>query len=90
VAEAEIADLHARVLARRSALLEACRRTLGALDERVMVKGACAIAGAVALAAGIEATRRHQRSRARPGDAEPVAAAVSVRVPVMLTEAPAR
>ena len=89
VAEAEIDDLHARVLARRADVLDACQRVLRKVDRRVMTKGAYAVAGVVALAAGIEATRRHQTPRRGTADVEPVGA-VTVRVPVLLPNAPAR
>jgi CHAD domain-containing protein len=81
VAEVEIGDLQARVLARRAEVLDACQRALRRVDRRVMTKGAYAVAGVVALAAGIEATRRHQAQGRRAADAEP-GRAVSVRVPV--------
>jgi len=86
VAEVEIGDLHARVLARRGEVLDACQRALRNVDRRMFTKGAYAVAGVVALAAGIEATRRHQAPRLRAADVEPVAA-VSVRVPVLLPDA---
>lgn len=89
VAEVEILDLHARVLARRGEVLDACQRALRKVDGRPFPKGACAVAGVVALAAGIEAARRHQTTRRRSADVEPVGA-ISVRVPVLLSDAPTR
>jgi len=87
VAEVEIADLQARVLARRAEVLDACQRALRKVDRRVMTKGAYAVAGVVALAAGIEATRRHQAPGRRAADAEPRAVSVRVPVPMLLQDA---
>jgi CHAD domain-containing protein len=96
--EAEIDDLHRRFLDRQPYLAAACQRTLRELDGGVVTKGACAVAGVVALAAGIEATRRRQTARPLAPDpehlplqngsrvGEPGVAAVSVRVPVALQE----
>ena len=50
VAQAEIDDLYARFLGRRSRLLDSCQRVLRELDRHIMTKGACAVAGVVALA----------------------------------------
>jgi CHAD domain-containing protein len=85
VAQAEIDDLYGRFLRRRSQLLDSCQRPLRGLDRHVMTKGACAVAGVVALAAGIEARRRRQASRQLAPEPERVAA-VSVRVPVALPQ----
>ena len=89
VADAEIDDLQAHVMARRAEVLDGCQRAPGKVDRRVTTKGAYAVAGVVALAAGIEATRRHQTTRRRSADVEPVGA-ISVRVPVLLSDAPTR
>ena len=85
VAEAEINDLYGRFLGRRSQLLDSCQRPLRELDRHLVAKGACAVAGVVALAAGIEARRRRQASRQLAPEPERVAA-VSVRVPVALPQ----
>ena len=89
MAEAEIGDLHPRVLARRAEVLDACQRALRKVERRVMTNGAYAVAGVVALAAGIEVARRHQTPRRRAAEPEPVGA-VSVRVPVLLPDARTR
>jgi CHAD domain-containing protein len=89
MAEAEIADLHARVLARRAEVLDACQRALRKVDRQGMTTTAYAVAGVVALAAGYEVTRRHQTFARRAAEEQP-AGAVSVRVPVLLQDAPTR
>lgn len=77
------------MLARRADVLDICQRVLRKLDRRVITKGAYAVAGVVALAAGIEATRRYQTPRPGTVDAEP-AGVVLVRVPVLLPDARTR
>ena len=89
LAEAEISDLYHRFLGRRPHLVDACRRTLRELDRGVVTKGTCALAGVVALAAGIEARRRRQTAR-RPAPGPEHAPAVSVRVPVALPDMQSR
>jgi CHAD domain-containing protein len=83
VAEAEIVDLHTRVLARRADVLEACCRAQRAVQHPGLPMGTLAIAGAVALAAGLEARRRHGHS-VRPVTFDESAPEVSVRIPVAL------
>lgn len=83
--QAEIDDLYRRFLGRRSHVVDACQRTLRELDRGGVTKGACAVAGVVALAAGIEARRRRQIAR-QPVPVPDRAPAVSVRVPVALPD----
>ena len=89
VAQAEIQDLYGRFLGRRSQLLDSCRHALRELDGAVVSKSACAVAGVVVLAAGLEARRRHRTSRQRAPESARVAA-VSVRVPVALPDLQSR
>jgi CHAD domain-containing protein len=84
-AQAEIDDLYSRFLSRRSQVLDSSQQALRELDRAFVTKSACAVAGVVALAAGIEARRRRQLSRQSIADSERVAA-VSVRVPVALPD----
>jgi CHAD domain-containing protein len=85
VAEAEIADLHARVLTRRPEVLEACCRAQRAVRRSDLPIGALAVAGAVVLAARFEPRRRHRRrvGRVTPDNRAPE---VSVKIPVPLTD----
>ena len=80
VAEAEIEDLHARVLARRSRVLEACCAAQRVVQRTQLPIRTLAAAGAVALT-GFEARRRQKQARrvAAPGE---TMREVSVRVPV--------
>jgi CHAD domain-containing protein len=82
VAEAEIGDLHVRVLARRAEVLDACCRAQRAVQRSQLPKAALAFAGAVALA-GIEARRRHTPAPRAVTTDDP-AQLVSVRIPVAL------
>jgi CHAD domain-containing protein len=81
--EAEIEDLHRRVIARRTEVLEACRRAHRAVQRPELPVAALAVAGAVALATGLEARRRH-RHAARPVAPDESTPEVSVRIPVAL------
>ena len=85
--QAEIDDLYRRFLGRRSHVVDACHRTPREQDRGVVTKGACAVAGVVALAAGIEARRRHLTARQpAPAPVPDRVPAVSVRVPVALPD----
>jgi CHAD domain-containing protein len=79
VAEAEIEDLHARVLARRPRVLDACCAARRAVQRKELPIGTLALAGAVALS-GFEA-RRRQKQAQRLTPRQP-AREVSVRIPV--------
>ena len=80
VAEAEIDDLHARVLARRAAVLDACCAAQRIVQRSALPVGALAVAGALAVT-GFEARRRQRRAaRQAAGDESP--RTISVRVPV--------
>jgi CHAD domain-containing protein len=81
VAEAEIVDLHTRVLARRADVLEACCRAQRAVQRPGLPMGTLAVAGAVALAVGLEARRQRGHS-AGPVTLDESAPEVSVRIPV--------
>jgi len=86
VAQGEIADLHGRFLKRRPQVLDCSGRAVRGLDRGALTKGACAVAGVVVVAAGIEARRRYLPPRQRALGADAVGGAVSVRVPVALPE----
>ena len=83
MAEAEIDDLHRRVIARRPEVLEACRRARRAVRRPELPVAALAVAGAVALATGLEA-RRRRRQAVRPVPPDESTPEVSVRIPVTL------
>ena len=75
VAEAEIADLHARVLERRQRVIDACFAAQHAVHRRELPVRTLAVAGAVALT-GFEARRRQLQARREP------TREVSLRIPV--------
>lgn len=80
VAEAEIHDLHTRVLARRAAALAACDAATRAVERVELPLRAIAVAGAVALT-GFEARRLQRRSIRGTGDGT---REVAVRIPVSI------
>jgi CHAD domain-containing protein len=80
VAEAEIEDLHGRVLERRVRVLEACCTAQRAVHRMELPMRTLAVAGAVALT-GFEA-RRRQKQAWRDEAPRQSAREVSVRIPV--------
>jgi len=79
VAEAEIADLHARVLARRERVVDACCAARRAVHRTELPVRAIAVAGAVALT-GFEA-RRQLRALRQPPPRDSTRE-VAVRIPL--------
>jgi CHAD domain-containing protein len=79
VVEAEIADLHARVLARRQRVLAACDRAIRSTRRVELPVRTLAVAGAVALT-GFEVRRRQKQAMRDAVNAS--RREVSVRIPV--------
>jgi CHAD domain-containing protein len=80
VVEVEIGDLHRRFLNRRAQVLESCARAQHHVDRLVLPMGTLAVAGALAVTAGLEVSRRRRASH-EVAPVEPTHA-VSVRIPV--------
>jgi CHAD domain-containing protein len=80
VAEAEIEDLHARVLARRERVIDACCAAQRGVHRNELPVRAIAVAGAVALTS-FEA-RRRQRRALRESPPQDSTREVSVRIPL--------
>lgn len=85
VAQAEIEDLHARVLTRRPQVLEACSRVQRDVQRPETPIRTLAVAGTVLLVTGLEARRRH-RYAPRPVAPDGSTPEVSLRIPVALTD----
>jgi len=81
VLEAEIADLHARFLARRAEIRKACAAIGLEVQPPNTVGRTATIAAALAIVSGLEARRRLRAHRRRDSQPE---TAVAVRVPVPL------
>jgi len=89
VTEVEIDDLYGLFLKRRSRVLASCTRAQHQVQRSVLPMGTLAVAGAVAVTAGLEAGRRRRAARRDAGSGGPVHE-VSVRIPVAVRKIGAR